>query len=477
MNVTVVGLGYVGLVSAAGLATRGHTVVGLDADPMRIAMLRTGALPFFEPHLEESLAEARAGGRVSFTGDAAAAVSDADIVLVAVGTHGPNGEWQTRTIQQVLASIVPLLPDTSALVVRSTLPPDYVDELRSTVRRVRRDAGRPAVPVLLNPEFTREGSAVADFLHPERIVLGAVDDPAGDGVAALRQLYAGFSAPILEMTGPDACLAKLGSNLFLATKISFANELARLCDRYGAQVDQVVGAMALDPRIGGSFLRPGVGFGGSCLPHQVAMTVQTLAEEGEHLPLLAAVDAVNRGQRDRCVVVLQELLGDLEGRRIALLGIAFKPQTDDIREAPSIDIAAQLTALGASVVAYDPMPAARANAAVRLPGVTMVDSPFDALVDADAAVVVTEWPQITDLAWTKVAAVMRTPIVIDGRNALDESVMTSPEITYVGFGRGVAPATATPVHVAAGTPGATQRDVEVAENAAAFELTEPVRGH
>jgi UDPglucose 6-dehydrogenase len=294
------------------------------------------------------------------------------------------------------------------------------------------------VPVLLNPEFTKEGTAVKDFLEPERVVLGIAHDIDGRGADQLRRLYRHMDAPVLEMSATDAALSKLGANLFLATKISFANELAQLCDAYGADVDQVVAAMAYDQRIGGSFLRAGIGFGGSCLPHQVSMTVAMAAESGHPTPLFEAVAQINLRQRDRMVERLTDLLGgSVAGARIALLGVTFKPDTDDLRDAPSIHIAARLVEAGATVIAYDPMLGALERFATLVPGIRVASSVQVALDGADAAALITEWSVFRHLDWVEAASTMRRAILVDGRNALSIRELLDAGFTYSSFGRGV----------------------------------------
>jgi UDPglucose 6-dehydrogenase len=437
VRVSVVGLGYVGLVTSACLAEQGHDVIGIEVSAARIEALLDGRMPFHEPGLAELVQTNRDVGRLTFTADPTA-ISQAEVVFVAVGTHDGNGGWQTRTIQSCLNDIVPRLADDAVLVVRSTLPPWFLAHLPIIVGRMRQEAGRGEVPVLLNPEFTKEGTAVQDFLEPERVVLGVAHDVEGHGANRLRRLYRHMNAPILEMSATDAALSKLGANLFLATKISFANELAQLCDQYGGNVDQVVGAMAYDHRIGGAFLRAGIGFGGSCLPHQVTMTVATAAESGIPTPLFAAVEEVNLRQRERMVDRLAELLGgSVAGTRIALLGVTFKPDTDDLRDAPSIHIATRLIEEGATVVAFDPMTNALDNFAALVPGVRVASSVDVALDGADAAALVTEWGIFRQLDWFDAAARMRRAIMVDGRNALSAIELVDAGFAYASFGRGI----------------------------------------
>jgi len=435
MRISVLGLGYVGLVTAACAADMDNDVIGMDANPERIASLKAGRVPFYEPGLAEIVAENFVAGRLCVTADPSAAVIDADIVVVAVGTHDGNGGWQSKTLVDCLTATVGLIPDDAALVIRSTIPLELVPELPNLVRRLREEADRPAIPVLCNPEFTREGRAVQDFQHPDRIVIGVFDDPDGRGRDLMARFYAPIDAPKLLLDGTDALLSKLGANLFLATKISFANELASVCDAFGGRVEEVTRAMAYDARIGSGFLGAGVGFGGSCLPHQVTMMVKEAAEAGVQTPLLSAVDQVNHHQREALVTRLDRLLGGVDSRRIALLGLTFKPDTDDLRDAPSLGIAARLIEAGASVVAYDPMQAARERAAELLPGLRVVASVEDAVRGAEAAALVTEWPEFGRLDWERVGALMVRRIVVDGRNALPEAAVRAAGFRYTAFGR------------------------------------------
>lgn len=457
MRATVIGLGYVGLVTAACLAEWGHDVVGVDGDERRLAELKAGRMPIYEPGLEELVASGIERGRLRFSAPAPRTVTAAQLVFVAVGTHDGNGGWQTATLQSALAAIVPEMADDSTVVVRSTMPPAFIRQLPWLVSAIREQAGRRPIPVMTNPEFTREGTAVRDFLEPDRVVIGIGEDPHGRGASMLRNIYRRTNAPVLEMGATDAALTKLGANLFLATKISFANELAQLCDAYGADITRVVEGMSHDPRIGGSFLRPGIGFGGSCLPHQVSMTVRDSEAIGISTPLFAAVESVNHRQRELFVDRVARAVGDLQGARIALLGLTFKPDTDDLREAPALDIASALIARGATVVAYDPMPRARTRAAEAVPGLVVVDRAMKAIVGADAIGLVTEWPEFSRLPWGAITKVVRRAVVIDGRNALQPDALIAAGFEYVGFGRdgrAAAPDVATPV-AAAGQTGTT----------------------
>jgi UDPglucose 6-dehydrogenase len=441
MRVTVVGLGYVGLVTGACLAEWEHDVTGVDADPRRLQALRDGRVPFHEPRLPDLVADGVEKGTLRFSDDLTGASASADMVIVAVGTHDGNGGWQTDTVRGALAEIVPAMRDGATLVIRSTLPPDFIRQLPSIVAGRRSSGGGSPIPVMLNPEFTREGRAVRDYQQPDRIVLGVVTDPDGHGESALRELYHSAAAPVVVMGAIDAAITKLGANLFLATKISFANELAEICDAFGADVATVVDGMSYDSRIGGAFLRAGVGFGGSCLPNQVSMTIRTAAQFGVDTPLLTAVDDVNHRRRTQVVERATALLdGTVRARRVALLGLTFKPDTDDLRDAPALTIASELLEAGASVVAYDPMPSARERSADLVPGLEIASAAADALRGADIAVLVTEWPEFVDLDWAMAGQTMNRRILIDGRNVLTSGLMAGHGFTYSSFGRGtVAP--------------------------------------
>jgi len=436
LKIAVVGQGYVGLVTAAGAAEWGHEVVGADVDPRRLAILQSGHSPIHEPGLDDLVSRHAATGCLTFSADPAAAVTNADVAFVAVPTTRAAGEWDLEPMWRCLATIVPALPDHGVLVIRSTCPPAFVAEIAARARTIRAAANRGPIAVMFNPEFTREATAVRDFLRPDRVILGVAHDPRHEGESRLRRFYAEANAPILVLDAVDAMLSKLAANLFLATKISFANELAALCDTYGARIERVVEGMSYDSRIGGSFLRAGIGFGGSCLPDQVSMTVIDAEERGVSTPLLAAVGLVNLRQRIAFVDRLEAAVGDLDGRRIALLGLTFKPNTDDLRAAPSLDIATDLIARGASVVAFDPMPVARDRAAAAVRGLEVVDTALAAVEGADAIGLVTEWPECVALPWDTVASLVDGRVIVDGRNAIDPAVVTAAGFTYVGFGRG-----------------------------------------
>jgi UDPglucose 6-dehydrogenase len=471
MQVSVIGLGYVGLVTSACLAEWGHQVVGADNSRQRISALLNGTTPFHEPGLDELVARNLDEGRLQFTSSPVEAARKGEVVIVAVGTHDGNGGWQTVTVQSCLAEIAPVMADDATLVIRSTMPPAFISHLKAAVRAVRAEAGLAPIPVMLNPEFTREGRAIRDFMEPDRLVFGSVDDPDGVGRDRLTDLYASATAPTLTMPAMDAAFAKLASNLFLATKISFANELAALCDHYGAQIDNVVATMAHDPRIGGAFLHAGVGFGGSCLPNQVSMTVRDARRDGVASPLLEAVDAINHRQRTGLVERLESVLGSLEGHRIALLGLTFKPDTDDLRDAPALTVAARLIDAGATVVAYDPMPTARHHAPTLVPGLHVVDDAVDAMRGASAVALLTEWPEFRAIDWHEAADIVKRRIVFDGRNALPPEQLGDAGFAYLSFGRMAASRQAVRIEVEPATDGAWTR-LGAAREAATSRATE-----
>jgi len=421
--VGVIGTGYVGLVTAAGFAELGSEVWCVDVDEAKIAALRAGQIPIHEPGLEELVAEQR--DRLHFSTDLGPALEHARLLLVAVGT--PPTYSGDADLSAVLA-VVDSLPasDRHALVMKSTVPVGT----GTTVRRLLADQGKGELAYVSCPEFLREGSALRDFRHPDRVVIGDGGGWAGDAVA---ELYAPLGAPTIRTDVPSAEMVKLASNAFLATKISFINEIANVCEETGADVVEVARGMGLDGRIGSSFLHAGLGFGGSCFPKDVSALKQLAGNSGYHFQLLGAVIEVNELQKRRVVAKLEKHLGHLVGRRIALLGVAFKPDTDDMREASSLVLSARLLAEGARVHAYDPVAEERAREL--MPGVEFSQTALDALAGADAAVLVTEWPELVGLDWSRAAEAMGGSLVVDGRNALDPVAVRAAGLTYEGIGR------------------------------------------
>jgi UDPglucose 6-dehydrogenase len=421
--VGVIGTGYVGLVTAAGFAELGSDVWCVDVDEGKIAALQAGQIPIHEPGLPEVVAEQR--DRLHFSTELGPALEHARLLFVAVGT--PPTYSGDADLSAVLA-VVDALPasDRHAVAMKSTVPVGT----GTTVRRLLADQGKGGLAYVSCPEFLREGSALHDFRHPDRVVIGDDGGWAGDAVA---ELYAPLGAPTIRTDVPSAEMVKLASNAFLATKISFINEIANVCEETGADVVEVARGMGLDDRIGQSFLRAGLGFGGSCFPKDVSALKQLAGNSGYHFQLLGAVIEVNELQKRRVVAKLEKHLGDLVGRRIALLGLAFKPDTDDMREASSLVLSARLLAEGARVRAYDPVAEARARELML--GVEFSQSALDAVTGADAAVLVTEWPELVGLDWSRVAQAMEGALVVDGRNALDPEALRAAGLTYEGIGR------------------------------------------
>jgi UDPglucose 6-dehydrogenase len=435
MRVTVVGLGYVGLVTAACLARLGQDVVGLEADESKVRTVLDGDVPYYEPGLEGELRAQREAGRLHVTTSPREAFADTEVVLIAVGTPSDAaGRADLRYVLDVADAIGSELNSGAVISLRSTVP---VGTTRRVERRLnealkRRGVADP-VAVIANPEFLRTGRAVDDFLRPTRIVLGTTELASEADVARLRSLYQPLEAPLVVMGAESAELVKNAANAFLATKISFVNELANLCDATGASVDSVIQGLALDPRIGSDFMRPGLGYGGSCLPKDVRSLIAMGTEHGRSMDLARAVDDVNRNQPVRYARLLEQQLGDLTGKRIALLGLAFKPDTDDIRDSPALALARALRDRGADVVACDPEAAARVRATE--PWLRIEAEPIAAATGADAVVLATEWPAYVTLDPADLAAVMAGTIVLDGRNVLESSRVSAAGLTYAAVGR------------------------------------------
>ena len=424
MRVAVFGAGYVGLVTGACMAELGHDVVVRDVVESKIDALRAGHVPIHEPGLEELLAKNRE--RLSFTTDVSEAVEGADVVYIAVGTPPMySGDADLSAVWTVVDEL-PQVDRRIVVAMKSTVP---VGTGRAVRHRLD-DRGLANVGYVSNPEFTAEGTAVQDFLEPDRIVVGSFEGDDGDVIEALHE---GIDAPIVRCDVPSAEMVKLAANAALVTRISFINEIANVCEATGADVTTVAEGIGLDRRIGPSFLRAGIGFGGSCFPKDSLALKQLAANSGYNFQLLNAVIEVNELQKRRVIGKLERRIGPLRGKRIALLGLAFKPGTDDMREAPSLVLAGRLLSEGAEVTAWDPIADGRAH----LHGVQIAESALDAFDDVDAAVVVTEWPEIRDLDWGAAGARMRTRVVVDGRNLLDPDEMRRLGFVYEGIGRPV----------------------------------------
>jgi UDPglucose 6-dehydrogenase len=419
----VIGTGYVGLVTAAGFAELGNEVWCIDIDAEKIARLRRGEIPIYEPGLEELVHRHEA--RLRFSTDIAEALEHARLLFVAVGTPPTySGDADLSAVHAVVDAMP--ASERHALVMKSTVPVGT----GASIKRTFGAQGKHGFCYVSCPEFLKEGSAVKDFLHPDRVVVGDDGDWAGDAVV---DLYAPLDAPLVRTDIASAEMIKLAANAFLATKISFINEIANVCEVTGATVTEVARGIGLDDRIGPKFLQAGIGFGGSCFPKDVSALKQLAGNSGYHFQLLNAVIEVNELQKRRVIGKLQKHLGSLVGKRIALLGLAFKPDTDDMREASSLVLAARLQADGAHVVAYDPV--AEREARELMPGLEFADGALGCVRGADAAVLVTEWDEFKALDWGAVAAEMAGDTIIDGRNALDADAIRAAGLSYEGIGR------------------------------------------
>ncbi len=432
MDVAVVGTGYVGLVAGTCLAELGHHVVCVDNNPDKVSMLKAGRLPIYEPGLAELVPSNVAAGRLVFTTELGPAVRAAEVVFIAVGTPpGPDGAANLDFVVAVAEGIAESLGEYKVVAVKSTVPIGTCEKVRAII------ASRTKVhfDVVSNPEFLREGVAVPDFMQPDRVVVGCSTERSEQ---VMRRLYAPVlsdESPLMVMDVRSSELTKYASNAMLATRISFINEIANLCEHVGADVEHVRKGMGRDRRIGPAFLRAGVGYGGSCFPKDVKALIQTARAYDTELQVLDAVERVNAQQKHRLVdTLLADYGADLTGRTFAMWGLAFKPDTDDMREAPAVEIARGLVAAGARVVAFDP--AARETARVELGDtITYADEMYACLDGADALLLVTEWEQFASPDWSDVASRLETPAVYDGRNIWDPAEVRSHGFTFRGVGR------------------------------------------
>jgi UDPglucose 6-dehydrogenase len=420
----VIGAGWVGLVTAACFAELGHRVIVRDVVPERIAALDAGRVGIYEPGLAELVERNRE--RLRFTLSLEDVFADARIAFVCVGTPALySGDADLAAVWHVLDEL-PDFEERSILVMKSTVPVGTGEKVRHELD----SRGLPHVGYVANPEFLAEGTAVRDFQHPDRVVVGSFAEADGDAVAAL---YAPLEAPFVRTDIASAEMIKLASNAFLATRISFINEIANVCEVTGADVVDVARGMGLDHRLGPYFLRAGLGYGGSCFPKDVSALKQLAGNSGYHFQLLNAVIEVNELQKRRVIGKLVKHLGQLRGKTVALLGLAFKPDTNDLREASSLVLASRLIAEGARVRAWDPVALEEARPLLR--GAELVETLPEALRDADAVVVVTEWDELRGLATAEHAALMRNPLLVDGRNMLDPDAARAAGFTYEGIGR------------------------------------------
>ena len=448
MRISVIGCGYVGLVTGACFAEIGHQVTCTDNDDSKIVTLRAGKLPIYEPHLDALVQRNISEGRLHFTSDAGQAVRSSEAVFICVGTPPlDNGDADLSAIDNVARMIATEGGGPKLVVEKSTVPAQTGQELKRALDVYSRKSGANFT-VASNPEFLREGTAVNDFLHPDRIVVG-VDEPAA--AKKLREIYAPildkkFHCPAHHGRCPDspppafvvttvnsAELIKHASNSFLALKISFANSLADMCDQLGADVQEVTAAVGMDPRIGPQFLQAGLGFGGFCLPKDVQAFIRLAERVGIDFTLLKAAEQVNKQRIDLLLAKARKALWVLKGKKIALLGLAFKPNTDDIRFSPAIDAARRFLAEGANLRAYDPQ--AMEKTRKLLPEISFAKNPYELVNEADAAIIATEWDEFKCLDWKRVHNEMAWPLVIDARNVLNPAEMKSLGFEYYSFGR------------------------------------------
>ena len=431
MKITVVGTGYVGLVVGACLAETGNDVVCVDVDERKIRGLRRGRVPIYEPGLDELVRRNQTEKRLVFSTALSRATRGAQVIFIAVGTpSGADGSADMQHVLTVAGQLARAMNGYTVIAIKSTVPVGTAARVRAIITR----ATRHPFSVVSNPEFLKQGSAVEDFLKPNRVVIGADDDSARE---LMRALYAPFTrtgAPIVTMDCASAELSKYAANAMLATRVSFMNEIANVCERFGANVDDVRRVVASDSRIGPSFLFPGIGYGGSCFPKDVQALVHSARKDGYRFRILEAVEAVNSSQKRRLFEKMQAVLGPLDGKQIAIWGLAFKPRTDDMRAAPSITMIEALLEAGAKVVAYDPQ-AQRSARAIFGSRITLAGHSYDALKGADALGILTEWNEFREPDFSRMRALMRAPVIFDGRNLFDLAQMRAHGFTYYSIGR------------------------------------------
>jgi len=428
-RIGVMGAGYVGLVTAACLAELGNAVVCMDSNAEKIALLRVGILPFFEPGLLELVSRNHHGGRLRFADSPSDCVRASDIVFIAVGTPmAPDGQADLSQIRTAALDIAAFIDGPRIVVNKSTVPVQTADYVADLIRS--RMSENHAVCVVSNPEFLREGTAIADFMRPDRIIIGVVNARAEE---TMRELYAPLEAPIFVTDARTAEMIKYTANAFLAAKISFVNEIASICEAVDANVKDVISGAGSDKRIGVTYMNPGLGFGGSCLPKDV-LALHRMAQRAGVVPrMLDAILAVNQLQVDLLLENLQHTVGPLESKRIGLLGLAFKANTDDIRESPAVAVARRLSEAGALVRAHDP--AAIENARALLgDSIAYVSTSYEAANDADALVVATDWNEYKHIDFTMLKKLMAAPVLLDGRSLYDRRKVQASGLTYVGLG-------------------------------------------
>ena len=428
MRIAIVGTGYVGLVTGSCFADLGHDVVCVDIDPEKVGKLRGGEIPFYEPGLDEVVARGLESGRLSFTVELAEAMHGAHFAFICVQTPpAEDGSADLSRVEGVAADMVAHIGDYIVVINKSTAPVGTARKIERIIRS--KLAENVELDVAANPEFLREGSAVFDFMHPDRVVLGVTSERAA---GALTELYRPLGAPLILTDPASAEMIKYASNTFLATKVSFINAIANICDAVGADVKDVALGMGYDARIGFEFLKPGPGFGGSCLPKDSRALIKLAEESGYDFHLLRGVLEVNDDQHRTIVRKVERAVGDLSRSTVAVWGVSFKPNTDDVRDSPAIAVIRLLQEAGARIRAYDPVVGERIYETI---GVERATSPVDAATGADAVLVLTEWNEFRWPDLERLQAVMRAPVIVDARNLLDAHVVRQAGFTYVGVGR------------------------------------------
>ena len=432
MNITVIGTGYVGLVVGACLAETGNPVVCADLDQAKIDGLKQNILPIYEPGLDDYVARNQSQGRLKFTTDVPSAIASADVVFIAVGTPpDEDGSADLRHVIAVAEQIGQHMRRELVVVTKSTVP---VGTAAKVAAAVGRHAKLP-FHMCSNPEFLKEGAAIDDFMKPDRVVIGVDSDHARSVMAELYAPFVRTGKPIIFMDIPSAEMTKYAANAMLATRISFMNEIANLCESVGADVDNVRKGIGSDGRIGPAFLFPGPGYGGSCFPKDVKALVRTAIESGIPLRVLGSVEEANEAQKHRLFAKVRDLLGEVRGRRIAIWGLAFKPNTDDMREAASLVLIEELLEAGAQVVAHDPVAMHETQRRIG-DRIEYADTSYDALAGADALVIVTDWNEYRHPDFARIKDALKTPVIVDGRNLYDPRKMKNVGFTYASIGRG-----------------------------------------
>ncbi|MBI2101517.1 UDP-glucose/GDP-mannose dehydrogenase family protein [Candidatus Woesearchaeota archaeon] len=429
MKIAVVGTGYVGLVTGTCLADLGNEVVCVDIDEEKIKSLNKGIIPIYEPGLDGLVANNKKAGRLEFTSDLKKSIKECGVVFICVGTPPKeNGEADLSYVENVARAIAEAMDSYKVIVEKSTVPVETGEKVARTIRAY--NVHKADFDVVSNPEFLREGSAVNDFMHPDRVVIGCENERSRN---VMKELYSPLNAPIIFTDIKSAEIIKHASNSFLAAKISFINAIANICELAGADIEKVSEGMGFDKRIGRSFLNAGIGYGGSCFPKDVDAFVRIAEKFGYDFRLLKAVQEINNAQRDNFMKKIEKALWVVKGKTIGVLGLAFKPNTDDMRLAPSIDIISQLQKEGAKIKAYDPEAMQKAGQIFN--GITYCNSPYEAAAGSDALVILTEWKEFKELDLKRIKPLMKHPLIIDGRNIYNPEEMRKEGFVYISIGR------------------------------------------